>query len=69
MNAGYTGGNDVVQFWFWQNYEETYACLSPNEYFADDLSDDYFDESGQKVDDNIRSHRWVTAGSCATWLT
>ncbi|MEU5633820.1 hypothetical protein ACH47C_08335 [Streptomyces rishiriensis] len=69
MNAGYTGGNDVVQFWYLEGYEGFYTCLSPNEYFADDLSDDYFNGSIRRVDDNIRSHRWVTAGSCATWLT
>ncbi|WP_329220359.1 hypothetical protein OG352_26770 [Streptomyces sp. NBC_01485] len=69
MNAGYTGGRDVVQFWFWQNYEETYTCLSPNEYFADNLSDNSFNGGRPIVDNNIRSHRWVTASACATWLT
>ncbi|MFC9292298.1 hypothetical protein [Streptomyces sp. NPDC057052] len=68
MNAGYTGGNDVVQFWYVQNYGGGYTCLSPNEYFADNLTDNTF-TNGSVVNNNIRSHKWVTSGSCARWLT
>lgn len=71
MNAGYTGGYDVVQFFYWQNYGDLYpgyTCLSPNEYFADNLSDNYF-TNGYVVNNNIRSHRWVASGSCSRWLT
>ncbi|WP_416984098.1 hypothetical protein [Streptomyces sp. T028] len=68
MNAGYTGGRDVVQFWFLENYTYGYACLAPGEYFADNLSDNFF-TSGPVVDNNIRSHKWVTSGECSNWLT
>jgi hypothetical protein len=68
MNAGYTGGNDVVQFWYIQEYQDGYTCLSPYEYYADNLSDNYF-SNGQNADNNIRSHRWVTSGACSVWLT
>ncbi|MFC4499656.1 MULTISPECIES: hypothetical protein [Streptomyces] len=76
MNAGYTGGRDVVQFFFFASYDVTaengngYGCLSPNEYFADSLSDNHL-TNGASADNNIRAHRWVTAGSCAagSWLT
>ncbi|MFF3936159.1 hypothetical protein [Streptomyces phaeofaciens] len=66
MNAGYTGGNDVVEFWFIQEYQAGYACLSPYEYFADNLSDNTF-SNGESADNNIRSHKWVS--SCNVWLT
>ncbi|SMF14875.1 hypothetical protein [Streptomyces sp. Amel2xC10] len=66
MNAGYTGGNDIVQFWYIQQYQTGYTCLSPYEYFADDLSDNTF-SSGQNVNNNIRAHKWVS--SCNVWLT
>ncbi|MFG2375915.1 hypothetical protein ACGFY9_31145 [Streptomyces sp. NPDC048504] len=68
MNAGYTGGNDVVQFWYLAGYGGGYTCLSPNEYFADNLTDNHF-SNGFVVDNNIRSHKWVTSASCSVWLT
>ncbi|MEV4947005.1 hypothetical protein [Streptomyces sp. NPDC053755] len=70
MNAGYTGGRDVVKFFFVPQYEAaSYACLDPTEYFADDLRDNTF-TNGALVNDNIMAHKWVTDGECAwgSWI-
>jgi hypothetical protein len=38
-----------------------YLCLAPGERWADLLTDNYFANTGEVVNDRIRSHRWVTA--------
>ncbi|MFH9863607.1 hypothetical protein [Streptomyces sp. NPDC017202] len=67
-NAGRTGGNDVVRFRYPENYGGGCTCLSPDEYFADNLTDHTFTD-GSVVNNDIRSHKWVTSGSCARRLT
>jgi hypothetical protein len=70
MNAGYTGGRDVVKFFFVPDNENaSYACLDPTEFFADDLRDNTF-TNGALVNDNIMGHKWVTDSECAwgTWI-
>jgi len=61
-------GTDVVQFfngtgtgWTGGN-----TCLSRNEGFASDLSDNDF-SSGVSANDSISSHRWVLGGACDAW--
>ncbi|AYC44103.1 hypothetical protein [Streptomyces griseorubiginosus] len=48
-----------------------YLCLGPGERWADLLTDNYFANTGEVVNDRIRSHRWVTASECGlgNWLT
>ncbi|MGW0828339.1 hypothetical protein [Streptomyces sp. NPDC002845] len=43
-----------------------YICLSRNEGYASDLTDDYF-TSGYRVSNAISSHRWVSASTCSKW--
>ncbi|WP_405999032.1 hypothetical protein [Streptomyces sp. NBC_00829] len=73
MNSGYTGGKDVVAFYLTADYayQYGYVCLSPNELYADNLTDNYFTSNGGVVNDRIGSHTWVTASACAagSWLT
>ncbi|MEV3931799.1 MULTISPECIES: hypothetical protein [unclassified Streptomyces] len=45
-----------------------YICLSRNEGYASDLTNDYF-TSGSRVSNAISSHRWVSAGNCSKWAT
>lgn len=68
MNRGYLGGRDVVAFYRNINYGGGYTCLSPNELYADDLTDNYFTD-GSVVTNAITSHQWVVASACARWLT
>ncbi|MFF5182720.1 hypothetical protein ACFY30_02855 [Streptomyces sp. NPDC000345] len=68
MNAGFTGGRDVVKFWSLTQYRGGYGCLSPNEYFADNLTDNTL-SNGVGANDQFRSHEWVTASQCGVWLT
>ncbi|MEU3490530.1 hypothetical protein [Streptomyces massasporeus] len=73
MNSGFVGGRDVVAFYAEKDYryELGYVCLAPGELWADNLTDNYFYNTGKVVNDSIRSHRWVTASECAagSWLT
>ncbi|MFF7388647.1 hypothetical protein ACFZAE_09375 [Streptomyces scabiei] len=72
MNSGFLGGKDVVAFYAEKDYQSRfgYVCLAPGELWADNLTDNTY-QSGAVVNDNIRSHQWVTASACAagTWLT
>ncbi|MET7378425.1 hypothetical protein ABZT08_06300 [Streptomyces sp. NPDC005526] len=45
-----------------------YTCLKRSEYYADNLTDNYF-TSGYNVNDAISSHRWLPPSSCSTFLT
>ncbi|MGW8768432.1 hypothetical protein ACWGN5_38820 [Streptomyces sp. NPDC055815] len=69
MNAGYTGGKDVVAFYFLTGYQYQYGynCLAPGEYFVDDLSRNTF-TNGATMNNNIRSHQWVYASACSVWM-
>jgi hypothetical protein len=73
MNSGFIGGRDVVAFYAEKDYQyqKGYVCLAPGERWADLLTDNYFANTGQVVNDHIRSHRWVTAAECGSgsWLT
>ncbi|MFI8194448.1 hypothetical protein ACIF8T_37985 [Streptomyces sp. NPDC085946] len=74
MNSGYYGGRDVVAFYYmeYHDYERGYACLAPGELYVDDLSRNRFHNQVEgSVDNNIRSHRWVTASECAagSWMS
>ncbi|MES5820861.1 hypothetical protein [Streptomyces sp. RG80] len=74
MNSGFIGGRDVVAFYYDKDYQylNGYVCLAPGEKWADNLTDNYFqNRSGQVVNDRIGSHQWVTASACAagSWLT
>ncbi|MBX9362829.1 hypothetical protein [Streptomyces sp. WAC04114] len=73
MNSGFVGGRDVVAFYAEKDYqyEKGYVCLAPGELWADNLTDNYFYNTGKVVNDSIRSRRWVTASECAagSWLT
>ncbi|QXJ22272.1 hypothetical protein AGRA3207_003251 [Actinomadura graeca] len=76
MNAGTLGGRDVVAFYLnvGLDFLDGYACLSPNEMFADDLRDNYFlsvPSTRKTLNDNISSHYWVTKSDCAagSWIT
>jgi hypothetical protein len=72
MNSGYTGGNDVVAFYYLPDYAYAsgYGCLSPYEYYVDDLSRNTF-TTGYNMDNNIMSHRWVSSGGCSSgsWMS
>ncbi|MET9105549.1 hypothetical protein [Streptomyces zhihengii] len=61
------GNNQEVQFF---NGTSTWTgghiCLSRNEGYASDLTNDYF-TSGVLVSNAISSHRWVSAGTCDKW--
>lgn len=65
LNAGYTGDLSAVKFYWLQNYEGGYACISAGEFFVDDLSRNKF-TNGYNVNNNIRSHKWVN--SCDNWM-
>jgi hypothetical protein len=73
MNSGFIGGRDVVAFYAEKDYPASkgYVCLAPGERWADLLTDNYFANTGEVVNDRIRSHRWVTASECGlgSWLT
>ncbi|MBV7699005.1 hypothetical protein [Streptomyces sp. TRM70350] len=66
MNSGYVGDFDIVAFYRLPGYGGGYACLAPDELFADKLSDNYF-TNDDPVDNRISSHRWVN--SCSNLLT
>ncbi|MFR9794379.1 hypothetical protein ACL02U_00470 [Streptomyces sp. MS06] len=70
MNAGYVGNLDVVAFYYYSGYSGGYGCLSPNEYFVDDLSRNTF-TTGYNMNNNIRSHRWVNSTNCSgsSWMS
>ncbi|MET7370278.1 hypothetical protein ABZS61_31290 [Streptomyces sp. NPDC005566] len=65
LNAGYTGSYDIVKFHYLANYSGGYNCLDANEFFVDDLSRNTF-STGQNMNNNIRSHKWVN--SCDRWM-
>jgi hypothetical protein len=70
MNSGFIGGKDVVAFYWIFGMSGDYACLSPNEFFVDNLSRNKF-TNGENMDNSVGSHRWVTASECAagTWMS
>ncbi|MER6633779.1 hypothetical protein ABT301_37155 [Streptomyces sp. NPDC000987] len=70
MNSGYTGGYDVVAFYFYAGYTGGYGCLSPYEYYVDDLSRNTF-TSGYNMNNNIMSHKWVPSSACSSgsWMS
>ncbi|WAX78997.1 hypothetical protein [Streptomyces sp. KMM 9044] len=45
-----------------------YSCLARSEFYADNLTDDYF-TSGYVINDAISSHRWVPASYCGRFMT
>ncbi|WP_406351843.1 hypothetical protein [Streptomyces sp. NBC_00658] len=45
-----------------------HTCLSRNEGYASDLTDNYF-TSGYSANNSISSHRWVNASTCDRWAT
>jgi hypothetical protein len=45
-----------------------HTCLSRNEGYASDLTDNYF-TSGYSANNSISSHRWVSASTCDRWAT
>ncbi|MFI6874957.1 hypothetical protein ACIBL6_16135 [Streptomyces sp. NPDC050400] len=65
-------GSIPVQFFngTGQDWAGGYACLSPNELYASNLSDNYF-TSGAKLNYGISSHRWVSKDRCSakSWAT
>jgi hypothetical protein len=73
MNSGYIGGNDVVAFYYWSDYDYDlgYGCLLPSEYYVDDLSRNTFTVTGYNMDNNIMSHRWVSRSGCSSdsWMS
>ncbi|QIQ07043.1 hypothetical protein HA039_20770 [Streptomyces liangshanensis] len=72
MNSGFIGGRDVVAFYPEAGFGGTRAaCLSPNELYADNLTDNYYPGTQLVVNDRIRSHAWTTADACAagSWLS
>ncbi|NJP99578.1 hypothetical protein [Streptomyces zingiberis] len=71
LNAGTTDTAwTVVQFFNGTGTGWTggYSCLKRSEFYADNLTDDYF-TSGHVVNDNISSHRWVRTGDCSRFMT
>ncbi|NEA98875.1 hypothetical protein [Streptomyces sp. SID13726] len=64
------GNNYEVQFFngTGQDWAGGHICLSRNEAYASDLSDNYF-HNGVSANNAISSHRWVSAGSCDSWAT
>jgi len=78
MNAGFTGGRDVVAFYRNAGGDHTagYGCLAPGELYADWLGDNrYFvPGTGQistTMENTISSHVWVYAAGCpsGSWIT
>ncbi|MFC8679416.1 hypothetical protein ACFUEN_42900 [Streptomyces griseorubiginosus] len=73
MNSGFIGGRDVVAFYAEKDYPSAkgYLCLAQGERWADLLTDNYFANTGEVVNDHIRSHRWVTVSEygLGSWLT
>ncbi|MEU6346070.1 hypothetical protein ABZ883_34535 [Streptomyces sp. NPDC046977] len=65
MNRGYTGSLSIVKFFYLENHQGGHTCLYPGELYADNLSDNQFTD-GNVVDNNIRSHQWVSGGCGAT---
>jgi hypothetical protein len=63
-------GTLAVQFFngTGQDWAGGYTCLSRNEAYASNLSDNYF-TSGYKVNEAISSHRWVTESKCSRWVS
>ncbi|MER7519978.1 hypothetical protein [Streptomyces sp. NPDC126499] len=66
MNAGYTGSYAIVAFYYYAGYGGGYSCLSPYEYYVDDLSRNTF-SNGRNMNDNIVSHKWVN--TCDRWMS
>ncbi|MFF7074501.1 hypothetical protein [Streptomyces pseudovenezuelae] len=71
MNTGtYSGGWDVVKFYVDANYSEAqgYSCLKRGEIYVDDLSRNT-STTGHTMDNSISSHKWVTQGACAKFMS
>lgn len=72
MNSGIPGGEDVVAFYRLPNQTGGYGCLDVSEFYADDLSDNYY-WPGRTVSMNnsISSHQWVYPSGCAagSWIS
>ncbi|MEV8315142.1 hypothetical protein AB0Q95_13295 [Streptomyces sp. NPDC059900] len=60
------GNDSEVKFYSLPNYAGGYICLSRNEAYASDLSDDKM-SSGVSANNTISSHKWVSAASCSYW--
>ncbi|GHH88006.1 peptidase inhibitor family I36 protein [Streptomyces capitiformicae] len=63
MNRGFVGSLDHVAFYQNDLHRGGVACLAPGELYADNLTDNRFN-NGVIVNDNITSHRWVNRGDC-----
>src|ERR1044072_5431113 len=58
LNSAFTGGRDVVAFYARPGFYGAYVCLSPQELYADNLTDNFYAGSSLVVNDNIESHAW-----------
>ncbi|MDQ1022355.1 hypothetical protein [Streptomyces afghaniensis] len=65
-------GSIAVQFFngTGQGWTGGYTCLSKNEAYASNLTDNYF-TSGASAQEGISSHRWVNPSKCSSdsWAT
>ncbi|MEV0223251.1 hypothetical protein [Streptomyces sp. NPDC050704] len=63
------GNSEEVQFFNGTNtWTGGHTCLSRNERYASDLTNNYF-TSGASANNSISSHRWVHASTCDRWAT
>ncbi|WP_406284602.1 hypothetical protein [Streptomyces sp. NBC_00209] len=62
LNSGYSGGNDIVKFYYLANYGGGYGCVSAGESFVDNLARNTL-TNGSNANNNIRSHKWVSSCS------
>ncbi|WP_200301127.1 peptidase inhibitor family I36 protein [Streptomyces adelaidensis] len=68
MNRGFVGSLDHVKFYEHSGYGGGHACLAPGELYADNLTDNRFN-NGVGANDTISSHQWVNRSACAAFLT
>lgn len=62
-------GNDYeVKFYSGTVYTLGHICLSRNEKYASNLSDDNM-SNGASANNTISSHQWVSSGSCSKWAS
>ncbi|MGR4880687.1 hypothetical protein ACIPUC_14935 [Streptomyces sp. LARHCF249] len=62
-------GNDYeVKFYSLTNYAGGHICLSRNEAYASDLSNDTM-HNGVSANNTISSHQWVSSSNCSKWAS